>query len=132
MLTIQPSHTSLKCRVQDYFATLNAGDYYDTSLLFTEQGKLLPPFDDAIQGQDAIAHYLSQEASDLTCHPQSVEVLKPNQMRVQGYVQTALFSVNVIWQFQFDPHYSIEQVKIELIASLEDLLTIQPQRSLLT
>ncbi|NEO82732.1 MAG: nuclear transport factor 2 family protein [Spirulina sp. SIO3F2] len=131
MLTIHPNHTALKCLVQDYFSTLNARDYYETSLLFTEQGELLPPFDDVIQGQDAIAHYLSQEATHMTCSPQAVEVLTANQLLVRGRVQTALFEVSVIWQFQFDSHQRIERLRIELVASLEDLLTIKTHHPVL-
>lgn len=130
MLTIHPNHTALKCLVQDYFSTLNAGEYYETSLLFAEQGELLPPFDDVIQGQDAIAHYLSQEATDVVCSPQVVEVVNSDQLLVQGYVQTQLFQLNATWQFQFDIHQRIELLKIELVASLEELLTANSRRPL--
>ena len=123
VLTIHPTHTTLKCRVQDYFATLNASDYCETSLLFSEQGQLIPPFDDVVQGQDAIAHYLSQEALNMTCCPQAVEVIDAQQLLAWGWVQTPLFKVGVVWRFQFDARQHIEQVKIELAASFDELET---------
>ncbi|MEM8639928.1 MAG: nuclear transport factor 2 family protein [Cyanobacteria bacterium P01_G01_bin.54] len=126
VLTINPVHTALKCRVQDYFKTLNAGDYYDTSLLFALSGRLIPPFEEGVQGQDAIAHYLSHEAIELICRPQTVEVLTDNRVVVQGLVQTPLFSVNAIWRFNFDADQLIQQLQVELVASLKELLTYRP------
>ncbi|MGB0562552.1 MAG: nuclear transport factor 2 family protein [Spirulinaceae cyanobacterium] len=127
MLTIDPTHTALKCRVQDYFKTLNAGNYYDTSLLFAPSGRLVPPFEEAVQGQDAIAHYLSHEAIEITCQPKTVEVVAHDRVTVQGVVQTPWFKVNATWQFSFTADQLIEQVQIELVASLQELLTFQPQ-----
>ena len=48
--------------VLHYFQTMNAGEYDATAALFAPTGAMHPPFEQPIEGPDAIATYLKAEA----------------------------------------------------------------------
>ena len=126
--------TSFKCEefaVQSYFSTLNQGQFELTAALFSDQGQLVPPFDSPVIGPQAIADYLKQEAVDMRFQPRSAtsQVL-PNgktDVEVRGQVSTSLFKVNVVWNFWLSDQGKIDLVKVNLIASMQELLRINPQ-----
>ncbi len=126
--------TTFQCEelaIQSYFATLNQGQFELTVVLFSDQGQLVPPFDSPVIGQQAIADYLKQEAVDMKFQPRSAtsQVL-PNgntDVEVRGQVSTSLFKVNVVWNFLLSDQGQIELVKVNLIASMQELLRINPQ-----
>ncbi len=126
--------TSFKCEefaVQSYFSTLNQGQFELTAALFSNQGQLVPPFDSPVIGPQAIANYLKQEAVDIKFQPRSAtsQVL-PNgktDVEVRGQVSTSLFKVNVVWNFLLSDQGKITLVKVNLIASMQELWRINPQ-----
>lgn len=118
--------------IRAYFETLNAGDFAATANLFAAEGQLLPPFESAIVGRDAILAYLETEAPGMTLLPQAeipssseAEGSNSDCINIVGKVQTALFTVNVRWQFLLDSASEILSVKIKLLASLQDLLHLK-------
>ena len=117
--------------IQSYFSTLNQGQFELTAALFSDQGQLVPPFDNAVIGQQAIAEYLQQEAVDMKFQPRSAtsQVLPNGQtdVEVRGQVSTSLFKVNVVWNFWLSDQGKIDLVKVNLIASMQELLRINPQ-----
>ncbi len=126
--------TSLQCEelaIQSYFATLNQGQFELTAALFSDQGQLVPPFDSPVIGSPAIADYLKQEATDMKFQPRSAtsKVLSNGQtdVEVRGQVSTSLFKVNVVWNFLLSSQGKIDLVKVNLIASMQELLRINPQ-----
>ena len=117
--------------IQSYFATLNQGQFELTAALFSNQGQLVPPFDSPVTGPQAIADYLNQEAVGMKFMPRSAtsQVL-PNgktDVEVRGQVSTSLFKVNVVWNFLLSDQGEIDLVKVNLIASMQELLRINPQ-----
>ncbi len=126
--------TSFNCEelaIQSYFSTLNQGQFELTAALFSNQGQLVPPFDSPVIGPQAIADYLKQEAVDMRFQPRSAtsQVL-PNgktDVEVRGQVSTSLFKVNVVWNFWLSDQGKIALVKVNLIASMQELLRINPQ-----
>lgn len=117
--------------IQTYFSTLNQGQFELTAALFSNQGQLLPPFDSPVIGSQAITVYLKQEATDMEFQPRSAtsQVLPNDQtdVEVRGQVSTSLFKVNVVWNFLLSPQGKIDLVKVNLIASMQELLQINPQ-----
>ena len=117
--------------IQSYFSTLNQGQFDLTAVLFSAQGQLLPPFDSPVVGQTAIADYLKQEATGMKFQPRAAtsQVLPNGQtdVEVRGQVSTSLFTVNVVWNFLLSDQGTIEIVKVNLIASMQELLRINPQ-----
>ena len=117
--------------IQSYFSTLNQGQFDSTAALFSEQGQLVPPFDSPVVGQQAIAEYLKQEAVDMKFQPRSAtsQVLPGGKtdVKVRGQVSTSLFKVNVVWNFLLSDQGQINLVKVNLIASMQELLHINPQ-----
>jgi hypothetical protein len=115
-----------------YFQTLNSGEYLETSKLFAEAGCLQPPFESAIEGREVISTYLQKEAPGLILHPQkgTVKLLENGctELQVVGKVQTALFLVNVCWDFSLNPLKEILLVKINLLASLQELLNLRGKK----
>ncbi|MGB3533539.1 MAG: ketosteroid isomerase family protein [Microcoleaceae cyanobacterium] len=113
-----------------YFETLNAGQFQATASLFSLSGVLEAPFEDAIQGQAAIATYLESEAAGMRLEPKKGESQtlenKNLQIQVFGKVHTRLFSINVGWQFIINPQHEIEVATIKLLASPAELLSIRP------
>ena len=121
-----------KATISAYFATLNANQFSATAQLFAVDGQLLPPFESAIVGREAITAYLNTEANGLKAYPQTLktEVLSTHETRLQviGQVQTALFTINVSWQFVVTPTAEaaeIVRLKIKLLAPLKDLLHLK-------
>ena len=108
-----------------------------TAQLFAVDGQLLPPFESAIVGREAITAYLNTEANGLKAYPQTLktEVLSAHEtglqvigLQVIGQVQTALFTINVSWQFVVTPTAEaaeIVRLKIKLLAPLKDLLHLK-------
>ncbi len=132
--TDQAGSLSLPALVQSYFDALNAKDFERTAALFSEQGRLIPPFEKPIEGREAIAHYLATEASEmtltpLTCEPQNESENLKNEatqsFRVEGKVKHSLFIVNVVWQFDLATTDKIESVQIKLLASFKELLKVK-------
>ena len=117
--------------VQSYFATLNQGQFELTAALFSAQGQLIPPFESPVTGQQEISNYLKQEATDMKFQPRSAtsQVLPNGQtdVEVRGQVSTSLFKVNVVWNFLLSDQGQIDLVKVNLIASMQELLCINPQ-----
>ncbi len=109
-----------------YFATLNAGDFRQTAALFAVNGALIPPFEEPVVGREAIADYLWREAQGMQLFPHtSVEEGLDNgdyRIHVRGRVQTPLLGVNVAWIFILNPEHEILLVRVNLLATLEELL----------
>ncbi|MEO1558621.1 MAG: ketosteroid isomerase family protein [Cyanobacteria bacterium J06632_19] len=104
--------------IQQYFQSLNAGDYDKTASLFTENGVMNPPFESGITGRDAILNYLNKEAVDIKAYPEieaQSRVIENNhsQILVVGRVETPWFAVNASWQFAIDENLQILNVKIK-------------------
>ena len=126
--------TSFKCEdlaIRSYFSTLNQGQFELTAALFSNRGQLVPPFDSPVIGPQAIAEYLKQEAVGMKFQPRSAtsQVL-PNgktDVEVCGQVSTSLFKVNVVWNFLLSGQGQIDLVRVNLIASMQELLRINPQ-----
>jgi len=126
-----------RATISAYFATLNANQFSATAQLFVVDGQLLPPFESAIVGREAILAYLSAEANGLQAYPQTLktEVLSAHEtglqvigLQVIGQVQTALFTINVSWQFVVTPAAEAAEIvslKIKLLAPLKDLLHLK-------
>ncbi|MGK7896212.1 MAG: ketosteroid isomerase family protein [Xenococcus sp. (in: cyanobacteria)] len=126
--------SSLQCEefaIRSYFSTLNQGKFKLTAALFSDKGQLVPPFDSPVIGQQAITDYLQQEAIDMKFQPRSAtdQVLPNGQtdVEVRGQVSTSLFTVNVVWNFLISSQGKIDLVKVNLIASMQELLRINPQ-----
>jgi hypothetical protein len=111
-----------------YFQTLNTGEFVETAHLFAEDGLLIPPFEEGVRGQEAIANYLDEEAQGLTTFPSqgTLETLKDQstQITITGKVQTPLFKVNVRWQFQLITSGEIASLEVKLLASPQELLNL--------
>ncbi len=110
-----------------YFERLNNGEFIATSKLFSEQGCLNPPFDNQIQGRDAISQYLEQEAKGIRFCPEDGEVLTidPNHTRyhIQGKVEMNWFTINTSWSIDLNAATEIVLVEVKLLTSLDDLLS---------
>ena len=115
--------------ISAYFYTINRGNFQDTANLFTEQGILIPPFEEPIINQGAIATYLEQEAKGMQLQPQQAksQTLDSGEIRVEvtGKVKTPLFIVNVAWTFTLTSENKIAQVKVKLLGSLPELLNLR-------
>ena len=114
--------------IQQYFQSLNAGDYEKTVSLFAENGVMHPPFESGIVGRDAILSYLNKEAIDIKACPHEgiSETLedKQTQIKIAGKVETPWFAVNVSWLFILN-EFQIMEVKIKLLASPQELLSLR-------
>lgn len=112
-----------------YFETMNAGDYDATASLFADTGVMQPPFEEPIEGRDAIATYLKAEAKGMKLSPRKgiAETLEDDQTQIQvsGKVQTPVFGVNVSWIFILNPEQEILFTKIKLLASPQELLSLR-------
>lgn len=116
-----------------YFQTMNASDYQATAALFADTGAMHPPFEQPIEGQDAIATYLEAEAKGMQLLPRQ-GIVEPQddgqtQFQVTGKVQTPLFGVNVAWIFILNSEREIVYAKIKLLASPQELLGLRRQSS---
>lgn len=111
--------------ILQYFETLNAGDFEATSQLFATEGMLQPPFEAIVTGSEAIAAYLKQEAKGFVLLPQKGrKVLESSnaEFLVLGRVQTPWFTVNVSWTFVLNLNNQIVLTKVNLLASLQELM----------
>jgi hypothetical protein len=110
-----------------YFERLNNGKFIATSKLFAEQGCLTPPFDNQIQGRDAIAQYLEKEAKGIRFCPEYGEVLAIDsnltQYHLQGKVEMNWFTINISWSIDLNAANEIMLVEVKLLTSLDDLLS---------
>jgi len=112
-----------------YFETLNEEAFEATSQLFAVDGAMQPPFEQPIEGRDAIAAYLQAEAKGLKLQPrqgvaQAVED-GCTVVEVSGKVQTPIFAVNVSWHFTLNENKELAFAKIKLLASPQELLNAQ-------
>ena len=118
--------------ILDYFTTINNQNFTATSLLFTEDGALLAPFEDPIVGQNEIPGYLTTEAKGMKLIPQRgvSEITQYNiqKIKVLGKVQTSLFTVNLGWYFNLNQNQKIVKVRIKLLASPQELLSLKQKR----
>lgn len=108
-----------------YFETFNAGDFEATSQLFAREGMLQPPFEAIVTGSEAIAAYLKQEAKGFILSPQKGHKVldsDDSEFLVFGKVQTPWFSVNVSWAFALDLDQQIVLTKVNLLASMQELM----------
>ena len=115
--------------IQQYFQSLNASYYDKTASLFAESGVMHPPFESGIIGRDAILSYLNKEAIDIKAYPREAisRILEENQtqIKVAGKVETPWFGVNVSWLFTLNENLQILDVKIQLLASPQELLSLR-------
>ena len=116
--------------VMRYFTFFNQGEYAQVANLFIEQGSLHPPFESAVVGRDNIANYLLKEAEGMTVSLLSADVHPQNDNRIQvdvrGSVTALVFKVNVAWCFLLADDNRIESVRIDLLATLEELFRLRP------
>ncbi|MBM0741272.1 nuclear transport factor 2 family protein [Phormidium sp. CLA17] len=119
--------------ILQYFERLNAGNFEATSQLFALEGMLQPPFEAMVIGQTEIAAYLQKEAKGFILLPQQgQQVLESENLEnddteflVLGKVQTSLFTVNVSWTFVLNPNKQIVLAKVNLLASLQELMHLR-------
>ena len=115
--------------IQQYFETLNRGDFQGTANLFAPDGELNPPFESPVVGSQEIAAYLEEEATQMTLYPfkEAVETRETGETeaKIKGKVKTALFTVNVAWTFLLDQNDRIISVSVTLLASLEELVNLK-------
>lgn len=121
--------TDLNPTIEQYFKTLNAGDFQATADLFAVDGILQPPFDAELVGPEAIATYLQAEAKGLHLLPlrSSDRALDTGDIEfdIRGRVQTPLLQVNVAWRFILNPEQQLLRAEIKLLASMVELLTFR-------
>ncbi|RZM76594.1 nuclear transport factor 2 family protein [Leptolyngbya iicbica] len=115
--------------VERYFTSFNAGDFDATAALFAADGTLNPPFESPIVGNAAIARYLKAEAEGMQAYPESLEVEKLDagcrRVVVKGRVKAIVFKVNVAWIFEINENEQIYFVRVKLLASMQELLTLR-------
>ena len=125
------SFTNQTAAIESYYATLNQEKFELTASLFSKQGQLIPPFDAPVIGKQAIANYLKQEAADMSLNPvsETSQLLANGQtnVEVRGKVSTSTFSVNVVWNFLLSAEGEIDLVKVNLLASLQELMHLRPK-----
>jgi hypothetical protein len=118
--------------ILQYFETLGAENFTATAALFAADGELHPPFETAIVGPEAIATYLQAEAQGLTLAPREGETLAKAgghlDVQIIGKVSTALFTVNVAWQFTLNSHRQIVYARVKLLASPQELLALRDRQ----
>ncbi|MEO0348435.1 MAG: nuclear transport factor 2 family protein [Cyanobacteria bacterium P01_A01_bin.15] len=119
--------TAHLCAIRRYFETFNLHDFGAAAALFSVQGELHPPFEDAIVGRAAIAAYLSQEASQMKLFPgePTVDGSDASRLVVLGHVNAIAFKVGIKWTFLLTKESEIESLSIRLRASMQELLTLQ-------
>jgi hypothetical protein len=115
--------------IYNYFSSLNDGDFDGVSDLFAIDGYLHPPFDREIVGKDAICKYLQLEAKGVEAFPESGKiVVRPNSSigyQITGRVKMSIFEINVGWSIELNERREIAAVKVELLASLQELLPMK-------
>ncbi len=122
---------SMPTPLGQYFSALNSADYDKVAGLFAGEGILWPPFEAGVVGPEAIQQYLSAEAIGMRAFPKTWDTIESNtnplspanqRILVRGYVELPLFSVNVAWEFQVTASGAIQSVRVDLLASLEELV----------
>lgn len=121
---------SLHPVIEQYFQTLNAGEFQVTAELFAEHGILHPPFEAEVVGPEAIATYLQAEAKDLRLVPlrsrdRTLET-GDTEFDIRGRVHTPLLRVNVAWRLILNPEQQLLTAEVKLLASLAELLPFRP------
>lgn len=121
---------SIEPTLTAYFTSFNQADFAAAAALFSETGRLLPPFDPPIVGPASIADYLEREAQGMRAFPQQVisQSFQSGNRQVEalGQVQTSLFAVNVKWEFILNAESEILSLRLKLLASLKELLRFKP------
>lgn len=115
--------------VERYFESFNAGIFEETAALFADEGQLQPPFEDPITGGEAIAAYLNAEAEGMQAYPKELEV-EPStgplrRVIVRGQVTAIVFKVNTAWIFDLNEANQIQWVRVKLLASMQELLSLR-------
>ena len=113
-----------------YFTLFNLGKYEQVARLFSPDGRLYPPFESPIVGPESIESYLMKEADGMTVSLLSAEA-RPGegnhqQIDVRGKVTALVFEVNVTWHFTVTSSNKIKSVRVDLVATLEELLRLRP------
>lgn len=113
-----------------YFTLFNLGEYEQVASLFAQAGKLYPPFESPVVGSENITDYLLKEADGMTVSLLDGETQLGEgdflHVSVRGQVTALVFEVNVTWNFLVDPNGKIESVRVDLVATLEELLRLRP------
>lgn len=123
--TLSQTTLTFDAVTERYFENFNQGNYAAVATLFSDEGYLCPPFEEAIVGPPAIAAYLAQEATGMEAIPKESHTQATENGRhvtVKGRVKTPLFSVNVQWIFDITVADQIQRAEIKLLASLQELL----------
>ncbi|MFH7244658.1 MAG: nuclear transport factor 2 family protein [Spirulina sp.] len=123
--TLSQTTPTLDPVTERYFQHFNQGNYAAVATLFSDEGCLCPPFEEAIVGPPAIATYLAQEAAGMRAIPKESHtqpIDSGRQVTVKGRVKTPLFTVNVQWIFDISTADHIQRTEIKLLASLQELL----------
>lgn len=112
-----------------YFQSFNAGDFETTASLFSKTGQLVAPFEDPLVGQEAIAAYLNSEAEGMIAYPKAIEMVPESpahrRLVVRGQVSATVFKVNAAWIFDQNALGEFERVRVKLLASMQELLTLR-------
>ncbi len=125
-----PSFDRAEPVIEQYFNYMNIAAYDQVVKLFANSGLLIAPFTKPLQGHLAILEYLQAEAKEMKLVPIGIERLAApettslTQYRVQGKVESSLFTVNVTWSFQLNNDSEIETVEVKLLASFAELLPL--------
>lgn len=118
-----------KTRIEQYFEALNAENFETAASLFAADGVLYPPFHEGVVGQEAIAQYLEEEAKGIKLFPSQYDVqsseLSCTEHTITGKVQTSLFYVNASWRIILNKDSEIQSVKVKLLASLTELMSLK-------
>lgn len=116
--------------IVNYFATINQEEFSETALLFAEDGEMIAPLEKPIVGREKITAYLAKEATGMKLLPQQgiLETEETERYKVLGKVSTSLFSVNVAWYFTLNRDSQITSARIKLLASPQELLSLQNKR----
>ena len=126
LLNIEDIQSQTIC---NYFLKLNENNFEEFAELFSPNGLLLPPFESAIVGRDAISQYLQTTGIDVKACPQCGTVQPGNDgitvYQISGNVKTSYFTVNVIWTIELNAEQQIVSAKIKLLATLQDLLHLK-------
>lgn len=116
--------------VRQYFGLFNRGEFQEVADLFATSGTLHPPFESPVVGQEAIAAYLQEEADGMKAEPTAIAACPLEdgtwQVNAVGQVKALVFKVNVAWSFIVTAQCELASVRVDLKASLQELLKIRP------
>jgi ketosteroid isomerase-like protein len=114
--------------IEAYFTAFNEGNFGAVAALFAADGGLKAPFEEPIQGREAIEAYLREEANNMKASPQEMASLELDDLRqviVKGTVRAIVFNVNVRWTFLLNQDDEIVQAEVKLLASMQELMTMR-------